>query len=183
MLNFRVHDLDGLLAQLRAADVWIDEKIDEYDFGRFAWIKDPEGHRIELWQPSYDPEKNAGFDEVPEGGLDRTLGVAGFYFKSKDPAALTQWYQRHLGLPVDEKGVVRFAWRRYDEPSREESFIWQPLPADDPIFNGSDGSFVIRYLVRDIDTITGGWDLESQQEDKVLRFIDPNGYRVELITT
>ena len=51
MLNFRVDDLDGLLAQLRAAGVQVDAKVDDYPYGRFGWIMDPEGNRVELWQP------------------------------------------------------------------------------------------------------------------------------------
>jgi predicted enzyme related to lactoylglutathione lyase len=52
MLNFRVDDLDGLLAQLEAVGVRIDPKREDYPYGRFGWIWDPEGNRIELWQPS-----------------------------------------------------------------------------------------------------------------------------------
>jgi predicted enzyme related to lactoylglutathione lyase len=48
MLNFRVDDLDGLLAALRAEGVEVDNKIEEYNYGRFARIMDPEGNRIEL---------------------------------------------------------------------------------------------------------------------------------------
>src|ERR1700678_245599 len=51
MINYRVDNLDELLTQLEAAGVPIDPKRDEYDFGRFAWITDPEGSRLELWQP------------------------------------------------------------------------------------------------------------------------------------
>jgi predicted enzyme related to lactoylglutathione lyase len=51
MVNFRVDDLDQLLDQLAAAKVRIDPKRDDYAYGRFAWIWDPEGNRIELWQP------------------------------------------------------------------------------------------------------------------------------------
>jgi predicted enzyme related to lactoylglutathione lyase len=51
MVNFRVDDLDGLLVQLTAAGVRIDPKREDYAYGRFAWIWDPEGNRIELWQP------------------------------------------------------------------------------------------------------------------------------------
>jgi predicted enzyme related to lactoylglutathione lyase len=51
MFNFRVTDLDGLLAALRAEGVTVDDKREEYDYGRFAWIIDPEGNRIELWEP------------------------------------------------------------------------------------------------------------------------------------
>lgn len=51
MVNYRVDDLDGLLQQLASAGVWIDPKRDDSEYGRFAWIQDPEGNRIELWQP------------------------------------------------------------------------------------------------------------------------------------
>ena len=51
MINYRVDDLDGLLAQLTAAGVWIDPKRDDSSYGRFAWIRDPDGNRLELWQP------------------------------------------------------------------------------------------------------------------------------------
>lgn len=51
MINFRVDDLDALLAQLRAAGVTVDERTDISELGRFGWILDPEGTRIELWQP------------------------------------------------------------------------------------------------------------------------------------
>ena len=51
MINFRVDDLDALLAALRGAGVQVDSRVDESEFGRFGWIMDPEGNRVELWQP------------------------------------------------------------------------------------------------------------------------------------
>ena len=51
MINYRVANLDAMLAQLRAAGVEVDEKVDETEFGRFGWAMDPEGNRIELWEP------------------------------------------------------------------------------------------------------------------------------------
>ena len=51
MLNYRVDDLDAMLAQLRAAGVTVDEKVDDSEFGKFGWAIDPEGNRFELWQP------------------------------------------------------------------------------------------------------------------------------------
>jgi predicted enzyme related to lactoylglutathione lyase len=51
MVNFRVDDLDALLVALEAAGVRIDPKREDYSYGRFAWIWDPEGNRVELWQP------------------------------------------------------------------------------------------------------------------------------------
>ncbi|MCA1827232.1 MAG: VOC family protein [Myxococcales bacterium] len=51
MVNFRVADLDALLAQLSSEGVRIDPKREDYDYGRFAWVYDPEGNKVELWQP------------------------------------------------------------------------------------------------------------------------------------
>jgi len=51
MLNLRVDDLDALMANLRADGVEVDANVHEDDNGRFGWIMDPDGTRIELWQP------------------------------------------------------------------------------------------------------------------------------------
>jgi len=50
MIDYRVANLDRMLEQLRKSGVKI-EKVDNYDYGRWAWIMDPEGNRIELWEP------------------------------------------------------------------------------------------------------------------------------------
>ena len=52
MVNFRVDNLDELLAQLAAAGVRVDPRREDYSYGRFAWIWDPEGNRVELWEPA-----------------------------------------------------------------------------------------------------------------------------------
>jgi predicted enzyme related to lactoylglutathione lyase len=51
MINFRVDDMDALIEQLTAASVKIDPKRDDSEYGKFAWIYDLEGNRVELWQP------------------------------------------------------------------------------------------------------------------------------------
>ena len=50
MINYRVSNLDRMPAQLCQKGVAV-EKVEDYDYGRFAWITDPEGNRIELWEP------------------------------------------------------------------------------------------------------------------------------------
>lgn len=60
MINFRVDDLDGVLEKVRAAGAEVDPKQEDYGFGRFAWFTDPEGNRVELWEPgSEDSAENA----------------------------------------------------------------------------------------------------------------------------
>jgi glyoxylase I family protein len=55
MLNFRVDDLDAILAQLRDAGAMVEDEVADADFGRFAHATDPEGNRFELWQPRSGP--------------------------------------------------------------------------------------------------------------------------------
>jgi predicted enzyme related to lactoylglutathione lyase len=51
MVNYVVDDLHATLKSLRDEGVWVDPKVEEYDYGKFAWIMDPDGNRIELWEP------------------------------------------------------------------------------------------------------------------------------------
>jgi predicted enzyme related to lactoylglutathione lyase len=51
MLNYRVRNLDAMLAQLRAAGATVDDRVEDHENGRFGWATDPEGNRFELWEP------------------------------------------------------------------------------------------------------------------------------------
>ena len=51
MVNFRVADLHAMLKQLRVNGCDVDEKVEESEYGKFGWVMDPEGNRIELWEP------------------------------------------------------------------------------------------------------------------------------------
>jgi predicted enzyme related to lactoylglutathione lyase len=51
MINYQVENLDAVLEALKAEGVTIDPKREDHPYGRFAWIMDPEGNRIELWEP------------------------------------------------------------------------------------------------------------------------------------
>ena len=51
MINYIVDDLDALVEKMRSRGVQIDPKRDDQDFGRFAWVYDPDGNKIELWEP------------------------------------------------------------------------------------------------------------------------------------
>jgi len=51
MINYRVDDLRGLLSILREEGCQVDERVEESEHGLFGWVLDPDGNRIELWQP------------------------------------------------------------------------------------------------------------------------------------
>jgi predicted enzyme related to lactoylglutathione lyase len=52
MINYQVDDLDVLLGQLVEAGVELVGEVEEYEYGRFAWILDPDGNKVELWEPN-----------------------------------------------------------------------------------------------------------------------------------
>jgi predicted enzyme related to lactoylglutathione lyase len=51
MVNYRVHDLAALLQALRDEGCRVLDKTDDSEYGKFGWVIDPEGNKVELWQP------------------------------------------------------------------------------------------------------------------------------------
>jgi predicted enzyme related to lactoylglutathione lyase len=60
MINYRVENLANLLEALRSEGVEVDESTEQPEYGRFGWIMDPEGNRIELWEPNVPATKETG---------------------------------------------------------------------------------------------------------------------------
>ena len=60
MINYRVDNLDEMLASLRAAGVEIVSGPESAENGKFAWIMDPDGNKVELWEPMLWDDKNKG---------------------------------------------------------------------------------------------------------------------------
>ena len=55
MINYRVENLQALLEVLREEGCDVDAKTEESEFGKFGWVMDPEGNRVELWEPPVGP--------------------------------------------------------------------------------------------------------------------------------
>jgi predicted enzyme related to lactoylglutathione lyase len=58
MINYRVDDMAGMLGQLEAAGIAILKGPESHENGKFAWIMDPDGNKVELWEPHAWDEKN-----------------------------------------------------------------------------------------------------------------------------
>jgi predicted enzyme related to lactoylglutathione lyase len=58
MINYRVDDLTALVAQLKSAGIALTKGPESHENGKFAWLLDPEGNKIELWEPMKWDEKN-----------------------------------------------------------------------------------------------------------------------------
>jgi predicted enzyme related to lactoylglutathione lyase len=55
MINYRVDDLEALLKELKKEGVEMAGEMEVYDYGKFAWIIDPDGYKVELWEPIDGP--------------------------------------------------------------------------------------------------------------------------------
>lgn len=120
--------------------------------------------------------------------MKRVTGIGGIFFKAKDPKALTEWYGKHLGVPVEKWGGVIFRWAT-DNPSGEGSTTWSPFKEDTTYFAPSTSSFMINFRVADLHALLAALRAEGcAVQDKVDEseygkfgwVVDPEGNKVEL---
>lgn len=121
--------------------------------------------------------------------MQRVTGIGGVFFKSRDPQALAAWYQRHLGLDVQDWGGAVLRWNTPDNPGGVGTTTWSPFPADTGYFAPSDAAFMINYRVADLlallDTlraegVTIVGDMEESEFGRFAWVLDPEGRKLEL---
>ena len=116
----------------------------------------------------------------------RVTGLGGFFFKTKDPDGIRQWYGRHLGLPVNEYGCS-FWWK--DKDGKDCMTQWSPFGEDTEYFNPSQKPFMMNFRVENLEellktlkaegvTIVG--DIQEFEYGKFGWILDPEGNKVEL---
>lgn len=114
----------------------------------------------------------------------RVLGLGGIFFKSKDPAALSAWYAKHLGFDVQPWGGACFP-----AADQASSSVWSPFPSDTRYFAPSDKPFMINLRVRCLKSLLPV--LRSEGVQVLDRFedcdqglfgyvLDPDGNLIEL---
>ncbi|MHA6205421.1 VOC family protein [Dyella soli] len=117
--------------------------------------------------------------------MAKVIGLGGFFFKARDPKALGEWYERHLGLPVEEWGGARFG----EDPSRAGYTLWSPFAADTTYFAPSTQPYMVNFRVDDLDALlaqlrAAGVTVDDRvDESEYGRFgwiMDPEGTRIEL---
>lgn len=119
----------------------------------------------------------------------RALGVGGLFFRSPDPAALSAWYARHLGLSMESWGSTHgTSFAAADMP--EQGFtVWSIFKQDTEYFGEQKQAFMFNLVVDNLDkalrrVALGGAEVLPDREDQDYGrfgwFIDPDGNRVEL---
>src|SRR5215467_11349987 len=119
----------------------------------------------------------------------RVIGLGGIFFKSKDPQAMYQWYEKHLGIQGKPGAGAMFPWRRADKPDEETCTSWSIFSQQTKYMDPSTATFMINYQVEDLDALlealqAEGVKVDPKQEDpnfgKFAWIYDPDGNKIEL---
>ncbi|MGB5236496.1 MAG: VOC family protein [Flavobacteriaceae bacterium] len=116
----------------------------------------------------------------------RITGLGGFFFKSKNPDAIKNWYKKHLGLNTDSYGCT-FWWK--DSSGKDCSTQWSPFSEQTEYFNPSPKEFMMNFRVENLEvllvllkeegvTIVG--NVEEFEYGKFGWILDPEGNKIEL---
>lgn len=121
--------------------------------------------------------------------MERVRGIGGVFFKANDAQALSAWYAKHLGVPVEAYGGASFRWRECENEGSEGMTLWSPFPADTNYFAPSTAPFMISFRVDNLERMlaqlrAAGIEVDGKTLDSEYgRFgwlVDPEGNRVEL---
>ena len=121
--------------------------------------------------------------------MRRVTGIGGIFFKANDAVALRSWYQKHLGIDVQEWGGAAFRWTDAEGNPAAGTTIWTVSDAGNSYFAPSTSSFMVNYRVADLHALIrelraeGCTVLDKTEESEYGKFgwvIDPEGNKVEL---
>ena len=121
--------------------------------------------------------------------MKRVTGIGGIFLQAEDAPALRAWYQRHLGIDVQEWGGAAFTWTDAEGKPAGGTTIWSVSPQGAEQFAPGKAAFMINYRVEDLHAVvaalkTEGCNvLEKIDESEYGKFawvIDPEGNKVEL---
>ena len=82
----------------------------------------------------------------------RIIGIGGIFFKSANQQQMKEWYAKHLGFADSGYGVT-LPWREKENPDNEQMTIWSVFPASTKYFEPSSASFMVNYIVDDMDAL------------------------------
>lgn len=117
---------------------------------------------------------------------NRVTGIGGVFFKTKDPAAVKEWYNKHLGLNTDQWGCT-FWWK--DKDGNDCSTQWSPFKEDTEYFKPSEKEFMMNYRVENLEELMKTLKAEGVQvmeevqiveEGKFGWIMDCDGNKIEL---
>lgn len=123
-----------------------------------------------------------------EGPTKKVTGIGGIFFKCKDPKALRQWYETHLGLNTNQYGAV-FEFYHGGDSTQKGFLQWSPFKETTTYFGPSNKDFMINYRVADLEYLLAEFkkngvhvldSIEVFEYGKFLHIMDLEGNKIEL---
>lgn len=120
--------------------------------------------------------------------MKKVTGIGGIFFKCKDPNAMKEWYQKHLGLNTNEYGAV-FEWHQGADSTKKGFTNWSPFNENTKYFEPSTRDFMINYRVEDLealveelkkDGVTVLDTIQTYDYGKFVHIVDAEGNKIEL---
>ncbi len=115
---------------------------------------------------------------------ERVLGIGGLFFRSRDPKALAEWYQRHLGIDPTPTDYQHSVWQQAAGPT-----VFAPFPMDTQYFGSPQQTWMVNFRVRNLDAMAAQLrasdiavkiDSEVYPNGRFARLHDPDGNPIEL---
>lgn len=125
---------------------------------------------------------------VTQNKMGRVTGIGGIFFKCKNPAAMREWYQTHLGLNTNKYGSV-FEWRQGEDTTKKGFTQWSPFSEKTKYFEPSTKDYMINYRVENLellieqfkkDGVTITDTIVAASYGKFVHIIDVEGNKLEL---
>lgn len=119
--------------------------------------------------------------------MKRVTSIGGIFFKSANPEATKNWYQRHLGLTIDQWGTILVP--ENTNANEDKPFMWVPFKADTQYFAPSEKGFMINYRVENLEWLVDELkkegvpllgEMEVFEYGKFVHLLDPDGNKIEL---
>lgn len=116
--------------------------------------------------------------------MEKVTGIGGFFFRAKDPKALSLWYQQHLGILTIPTGEGETAWKQ-----EAGTTAFAPFPETSKYFGDDQKFWMLNFRVRDLDKMAAQLqasgiaikvDPESSEYGRFARVHDPEGNPIEL---
>jgi predicted enzyme related to lactoylglutathione lyase len=121
--------------------------------------------------------------------MARVTGIGGVFFKARgDQEALSSWYAKHLGIPLEPWGGAILKWPD-DKADDKGLTVWNVAAGDSTWFAPSEASFMINYRVDDLEALLAQLQAdgiaihkgpETHENGKFAWIVDPDGNKVEL---
>jgi catechol 2,3-dioxygenase-like lactoylglutathione lyase family enzyme len=121
--------------------------------------------------------------------MKRVTGIGGIFIKSADPARLRDWYQKHLGIPIEAWGGAAFQWAGPHNPDGHGTTVWSLFESGSNYFEPSAAPFMVNYRVDALRPLLevlraeGCTVVDKVEESEFGKFgwvIDPDGNKIEL---